>query len=388
MKIRLFSLFIPLVLLVLCLASISPVAAEQDPGSVASSAQVYISSLTLDPEVLMPWDIGTVTFEITNSGSQGVPVSAARLHDSKIKTISDQYDVVGSLGGGNTMKFAYTIQADGKEGIYYPAFSLDFRDAGYLRYPFQVMVQDKTLSVAILDKPENFTMGKKEILTMHIGNPRDNKVTGVTVIPKGDGHEIMPSSYFVGVLEPDTSIDVPFSFTPGSDDDLIFTVDYQNGINEHDVSYTIPIQFGQSKTRADPVLSNIILEDTGEYYRLSGDVTNSGLETANGVIITTDEPAEPTIPYRLYAVGALKPDDFAGFEVTFTTPPETEEVGILISYKDDDGNEFVSSTDVNLNSLPTSESVQNEGFSPVFIVIILIFLLAVSGVIYYTRFRR
>lgn len=388
MKKRCFLFFILLTLLLISITIIFPGAAEQDSGAVAASAQIYVSSLTLDPEVLMPWDTGTVTVEITNSGTQGVPISAARLHDNKIKTLSNQYDVVGSLGGGNTMKFAYTIQADGTDGIYYPVFSLDFRDAGYLRYPFEVIVQDKALSVGVLDKPDTFTNGKKEIITLHIGNPRDNRITGLTISPEGEGHEISPTSFFVGVLEPDTSIDVPFSLTPGSDNDVNFTVQYQNGINEHEVTYAVPITMGQSKMRADPVLSNIILEDTGEYYRLSGDVTNSGLENANGVVITTGEPAVPTIPYRLYAVGALKPDDFAGFEITFTTPPDLEQVSVLISYKDDDGNEFVKSTDVNLENQPQSDAKENTDLTPVFIGIIVMVILAIGGIIYYTRFRR
>jgi len=388
MKKRCFLFLILVTLLLFVVTGISPGYAEQDPGAVASSAQVYVSGLTLDPEVLMPWDTGTVTIEITNSGTQGVPISAARLHDNKIKTLSNQYDVVGSLGGGNTMKFAYTIQADGTEGIYYPVFSLDFRDAGYLRYPFEVKVQDKPLSVGVLDKPETFTSGKKEILTLHIGNPRDNRITGLTISPEGGGHEISPTSFFVGVLESDSSIDVPFSVTPGSDSDVNFTVQYQNGINEHEVIYAVPVTMGQSKMRADPVLSNIILEDTGEYYRLSGDVTNSGLENANGVVITTGEPAVPTIPYRLYAVGALKPDDFAGFEITFTTPPDLETVTVLISYKDDDGNEFVKSTEVNLDNQPQSGKTESTDLTPVFIGIAVIVILAIGGIIYYTRFRR
>ncbi len=379
---------IPISFLLLCMVSVYPGCAEQDPAAVKASAQVFVSSVTLDPEVLMPWDTGTVTIEVTNSGNEGVPISTARLRDSTIKTTSSQYDVVGSIGAGNAMKFIFTIQADGKEGIFNPVFSLDFRDAGYLRNPFQVRVQDRAPTVAILDKPDSFRIGKKEKLTLHVGNPRDNKVTGVTIVPAGQGHEVMPSSYFVGVLEPDTSVDVPFTFTPGSEENLVFSVLYQNGVNEHEESYAIPVVLGQSKTRAEPVLSNIILEDTGEYYRLSGDVTNSGLENANGVVITTDEPAVPTIPYRLYAVGALKPDDFAGFEVTFTTPPDATNVTVVISYKDDDGNDQVRTTEVNVKSLPESESVPKEDLSPMIFVVVIFVLALVGGVIYYTRFRR
>jgi len=80
---------------------------------------------------------------------------------------------------------------------------------------------------------------------------------------------------------------------------------------------------------------------------VTGDITNAGLSTANAVTITALSPAVPADPYRSYVIGALKPDDFGSFTVTFTAVNQTE-VPLLVSYKDSQGNLFTSTKNVTL----------------------------------------
>jgi len=74
----------------------------------------------------------------------------------------------------------------------------------------------------------------------------------------------------------------------------------------------------------------------GGHYKVTGDVTNAGLEDAKSVLVTSGSPAVPVDPFRVYVVGSLEPDDFSGFEVTFTAE-DADFVPLLIYYKDDDG---------------------------------------------------
>ena len=189
---------IPAILL-LILAILSPVSAAV-PGAEEAAAQVQVTNISTDPEVLMPYDTATLTLTLANTGTESVAISRAELLDKDIRILSDTYGKVGAIGAGNTMKFTFTIQAGGRTGIFYPVFSLDFRDANYLRHPVKLVVQENPVEIAVLKKPDTFTMGKKEEVTLHIGNPRDNAVSGVTVIPSGP-HEMTPTSYFVGEKE-------------------------------------------------------------------------------------------------------------------------------------------------------------------------------------------
>ena len=288
------------------------------------------------------------------------------------------------------MSFTYTLQAGGVAGIFYPVLSVDFRDANYLRYPFKVTVQENPLEVSVLNKPETWVEGKKENIVIHIGNPRDNAVNGVIITPSKGEHEITPTSYFAGIIQSDNSLDIPFSITPYGDEPVIFTIQYQNGINQHEVSYTLPVITGmKSRKQADTVLSNVQVDVEREFYRVTGDVTNAGLENANAVVITSEDPAIPVFPYKVYAVGALKPDDFASFEVTFDADVNVTKVPLKASFKDDDGNEFSSITQVELGKGKDPKKQQDdEGLSPVIIGVLVIIAAGVMVAVWYSRKQR
>jgi hypothetical protein len=376
------------VAILMILLLISPALATL-PGAEEAAAQVQVTNVTIDPTILMPYDTATVTLTLVNTGSESVVISRAELLDKDIKILSDRYGKVGAIGGGNSMRFTFTIQAGGRTGIFYPVFSLDFRDANYLRYPLKVVVQDNPITVAVLKKPDTFTLGKKEEITLHIGNPRDNEVTGITIIPTAGSHEVTPSSFFAGVLTPDAACDIPFTITPNSSEPVIFTVRYQNGINGHSTMYTLPVSPGTSKKRANPILSNVFIEQENGYWRVTGDVTNSGLETANAVEITSSDPAEPVFPYKIYAVGALKPDDFSSFELTFRTGENVTGVPLITIFKDDDGNPISGETMIDTSSGIRKDQKSSADVIPGPVIIVLITMIAVivAGVVIYTRKR-
>ncbi|PKL59601.1 MAG: hypothetical protein CVV33_06985 [Methanomicrobiales archaeon HGW-Methanomicrobiales-4] len=355
-----------------------------------AAAQVEVTGITIDPAVLMPLDTALVTITLNNTGQEAVPINHALVYDKDLLILSDNYGKVGSIGAGNSLKLEFTIQARRLTGIFYPILSLDFRGAHFLRYPFRVQVQDDPLEMSVLSKPETFVEGKKDIVQIHIGNPRDNTVTGVTITANGTGHEITPASYFVGALASDGTADIPVNITPYGNQSVLFTLSYQNGINQHNITYTLPILLGESRKQANPVLSNVVLNDEGDLIRVTGDVTNSGLETANGVEVTTADPATPIFPYKLYAVGALKPDDFSSFEITFRADANTTGVPLRTSFKDRDGNIFTTDT---LLEIPHKGTVtEKEQASPIpektiYIIPGAVLLLVILA-IWYSRRRR
>lgn len=379
MILRIASVLILTVILITAV-SILPAAAQLEPEM--SAAQVTVTNVTLNPGVFFEDDIGIVTIEVTNNGVESVAIRRATMYGGDITVLSQSYDTTTVIGSQNKMKFTFTVQANMPPGIYYPLFSLDFRDAGYLRYPIQIRVDDQPLTTAILEKPDVFSAGRKDRIDLLIGNPRDNPVTGVVVHYQGEMVDITPSSSFIGNLNSDQSQRVSINVTPEKPTNLNITVEYRNGVNSHSNSQILPINFGQSKTEANPVLTNLVIEFMDGHYVLTGDVYNAGLEVANSVVLTTRGDAVPVDPYRNYVVGSLLPDDFSSFELTFQAG-NISSVPVAVEYRDIDGNPYEK---VSLITTPTANTTNEPGpgISPLMIAIIAVSVVVIAVAIWYS----
>lgn len=340
--------------LILCSLLIGIAAADDE--SYTAAAQVSVTDVTITPDVLMKGDTATVSVTVKNTGDDSVAISRATLTGTGIVVLNSQtYDAVGDIGSGTTKTFTFTIKASGSDGFYYPTFSLDFRDAGSLRYAVPVQVQNDEVEISVQDKPEVFTAGKKETVTILIGNPRENAVSGVTVTPSGDGIESTQSSYFIGNLSSDSSKEVTFDIAASRSTDLVLNVTYRNGINTHTSTLTVPIEVGTSLTDPIMVVNNLELSSSGGAYDLTGDISNAGIDDAKSVIVTVGSPATATDPYPSYVIGSLDSDDFSSFEVTFNGQGLTS-VPILVEYKDEDGNDYTTTYTYEMSSGMTTSS--------------------------------
>jgi hypothetical protein len=381
MNIRVPSLVLALLF---CALAISPVFAQSTPENAA--AQIAVSGIKIDPGSFFEGDTGTITVKITNTGSEKVAIRRVTLYDNDLTVLSNAYDTAVSIGAGNSMEFTFTVKADTLPGIYYPVFSVDFRDAGYLRNPITVKVENTPLKVSVVSRPDTFAIGKKDKVNISIGNPRSDVVNGVIVYLQGNELDVTPSSYFIGSLDPDRSREVSFSMTPQQPSDVTLRVDYKNGINPHTETLTLPLRMGDSKKQADPILSNIEIQAKTGYYSLTGDVTNAGLEVANSVVITTSGGVTPVDPYRSYVVGSLKPDDFSSFENTFTAD-NVSQAEIIVNFKDSDGNLFTRSTMVDIPSGSPAAGGATSMPLPV-IALLAAIVVVIAAVIIYSWRRR
>lgn len=374
-------LFVFCILLGLCIAP----AAAADAATIIEG-QLGVTDVSIDPGVFMYGDSGTVKITVTNTGTTPVAISRAKLTSSELAVFGDEnYGSVGSIGPGNSLQFTFTIRATTADGIYYPLFYLDLRDASSLRYRVPVKVESTGLSVSVTGRPDAFTSGKKESVTIMVGNPRENAVNGVVITPAANGFETTESSHFIGALAPDQATDAKFSVTPYAETPMEFIVHYRNGMNNHEVSAAVPVTFGIDRKKAEAVLNNIVVEPQGNHYIITGDITNAGLEDAKSVVVTTGSPATPVDPYRSYVIGALEPDDFASFEATFSAEAGTKEITLITSYKDKDGNLYSDQISVPLSSVAAPDrknSGAGENLPVVCIVIFIISAAVVAGVIY------
>ncbi|MDG6256510.1 MAG: hypothetical protein QCH35_02815 [Methanomicrobiaceae archaeon] len=363
-----------------------PVVAQQTTttdtlDSASAAAQVTVTEKSIDPQVLMRGDRATMTVTITNNGGVSVPISRAFLSDASLSIPVDSYDSVGSIGAGNSMTFTFTVRADVPDGVYYPRFSINYRSAPSLRDYIPVKVESTELDVSLVKRPDTFSAGNRETIELRVGNPRENTINGISVVPMGEGVEVEQSGYFIGKLEPDESANVSFDITPQETGTLTFHVTYRNGFNTHVLDHTLPIVISEDKRAARPVVSNIVMTTSGGVYTLSGDITNAGLKVANSVIITTGAPATPVEPNRIYVVGSLDPDDFSSFEVNFRAD-DADSVPLLIQYKDEDGNSYERETPVSINRTPSSE--EEREFPIAIVALLIVAAVVVAGIIVYS----
>jgi len=359
--------------------------AYSTPESQAAAGNLYISDVTIDPEVFFTGETGTATFYVTNgNANQSIVVNHATFGDKDIRLTSGTYDTSANIGPLQTRTFVFSIATDVVEGTYYPTFSLSLRDASdSLYYRTPVKVENTPLVLTIVDQPDAFTRDNKDSITVEIANPRENDVKNVVLDVSGDGITATPAKLYIGDLPSGSSVNKTISVTPSKETDLKVTVNYDNGDNAHTASVTLPITFGTDKKQADPVISNIKVTTEDSVYHVTGDVTNAGLETANAVTVTSASPAVPADPYKNYVVGVLKPDDFGSFEISFTS--ESKTVPLQMSYKDADGNVMTSQKTISLATATSSD--QDAGQPSLLPVIgaILVIALISGGYLYMKR---
>jgi hypothetical protein len=381
-------LTITCVLLAVC-SILGAVSAYETADTLTAASKVYVSGVTFEPTAFFSDDIGTATISVTNGNDQlSSVVNHATFGDQIIRVTSAPYDSTTHLGPRQTVPFAFSFRAAGTDGIYYPEFSLSFRDAYSLHHRSMVEIDNRPLEITVTDMPDAFTQGKKKSVYLMVSNPRKNDVRNLFLDVSGDGIGMTSSRIYIGDLAHSESVPVNFSITPDKETTAVLTLNYDNGKNPHTVTKNIPVLFGTDKKLANPVMNNIEVKSDGAVFHVTGDVNNAGLETAKSVTVSTLSPAVPQDPHKMAVVGALKPDDFGSFEVTFMADPLITTVPIQVSYKDAEGNIYSAIQDVRISS--GTPVVQKTGDTPVVPVIagIIILVVFMGGVFVYSRKSR
>jgi len=103
--------------------------------------------------------------------------------------------------------------------------------------------------------------------------------------------------------------------------------------------------------------------------------------------VTSLPPAEPADPYRSYVIGALKPDDFGSFTVTFNAQNQTE-VPLKVSFKDTDGNIVTSTQNVTLPRFAAQEKSGSGSLLPQVVGILALIVFAGGWVFYLKKHKE
>ncbi|MFA4860191.1 hypothetical protein [Methanoregula sp.] len=381
---------ITIVLALLVLAALAGVVqAYETPESIVAASKVYVSNVVYDPGSFFTGDQGTVTVYVTNANTnQSAVVNHVSFGDTDIRLTSRPYDSTTNIGPLQTQQFVFSVVTQAKEGTYYPAFTLTFRDADSLYYRATVKVDNTPLEMSIVDKPDAYSAGKKKTVYVLVANPRDNTVNNAILEVTGPGISTTPSKTFIGDIAPGAKIPLNFTISAEQPTTATLTLKYDNGDDTHSVTTELPVTFGLDKKQANPIISNVQVKPDVGFYHITGDVTNAGLENANSVTVTSLSPAEPRDPYRTYVIGILKPDDFGSFEVTFAAATNVTSVPLQMSFKDADGNIYTSVQDVQVSGItPASTQKSTAPIIPVIAIVIIVAAFA-GGWYFYLRKKK
>lgn len=364
-------------------------AQDQSASVVQTSAtgQLQVTGTKLDPEILMYGDTGTLTVDVVNTASQSITVQRGTMTGNGAITANDKnYAAVGDIGPGAKMSFTFTIRAGAPDGIYYPEFSLQYPEGTSLRYPVPVKVDSTGLVLSVQSQPDAYSAGQKDPITLSVGNPRQNSVTGVVLTGAGPSITMSPATSFIGTIGSNSATTATLNITPAAPSNLTVQVQFANGLNRHTQNLVIPVEFSESKTRADMVLSNVVIKQTNSTVDLTGDITNAGLTPAKAVVVMPGKNVTGVDPYRQYVVGSLQPDDFSSFELTFNAGGASS-VPVIVTYLDADGNQFSKTIPVSLSDSSDKSSTPDSSFPVLWIGLLLLAILVV-GIVIYKSWKR
>ncbi|MCU0631066.1 MAG: hypothetical protein MUF37_07940, partial [Methanoregulaceae archaeon] len=241
--------------------------AASTSGAVSASDGIYqthVTSVKLDPEVFFPYETGTVMVTLTNSGNQTVTLSGPDILETHIAVSNKgSYNTNVRLGPGSTMTYSFRVTVSGEDGTYFPVFTVSTVEAGSISYPFGLEVDSKELDATVVDRPDNFVVGKKDSVNLSLVNSRNGVLSDITITPSGNSTTVSPRQRFIATLPAGSSQMVLFQVTPDKASDLTFHITYHNGNNDHAIDEVLPLNIGEDKLAAVPVVNNIVLTSSG-----------------------------------------------------------------------------------------------------------------------------
>ena len=333
------------IFLVLLLLSVIPVA-----SAAANTSLLYVSSVAMDPGVLYPYEQGTISIALGNSGTTPIGLSNPNIFsETVVVTGKDTWKTTSYISSGSTITYSFLVTAPPPDGNHFGIFSVETKDAEVFHYPLLIKVDSTNIMASISDAPQLFPLAVEKTVNLSFINPRHGVIENIHVTASGTGIKVSPSEKYVSSLAAQSSVEVPFTVTPSQTTNLTFHISYESGDTDHSTDVILPVIIGNDKTAAVPIVNNVVLTTKGSYYDMTGDITNTGITDAKGLTVTVGPPAQAMGPYPEYAIGSLTTDDAGSFEVTFSSQDLTS-VPLIMRWKDAVGNDYSVTKKLNLGS--------------------------------------
>jgi len=222
MKIK--ELFKWILIAVLLLSIFTPLTSAQSPA-------LTITNYTIQPEILTPGELGTVTVMIKNTAvNASADIEDIYLFAPRFEHDYQRFKHVGVLGGGSSTLITFAFTAPEKEGIYFPEIHIVYHPEGShliretIRYPFPVRVNERTslkeVSLEVeKDIPRKISPGDDFTLSLKFTNKGETAAHDVFV-EIGELQSIYsndPNNYYIRRLDPGESFEIKLNFKSSED---------------------------------------------------------------------------------------------------------------------------------------------------------------------------
>jgi len=331
------------------------------PVTYAQSPALIITDYIVQPEILTPGELGTVTVTIENSVvNASADITDIYLFAPRFKHDHKSFEQVGILGGGSSTSITFAFTAPKVEGIYFPEIHIVYRPEGSLvrdtlRYPFPVRVNERTslkevsleVEKAIL---EEIRPGDDFTLSLKLTNRGETAAHDIFV-EIGEVQAIYsndPSNYYIAHLEPEKGREIQLRFRSSKDTPtgtIVIPIDitYEGlGSEVKKQSETAGIDvIGIAELSISNIKTDPLNVKQGDDFTLLVRIENAGDGDAKSVKATIT--GLPFLGVKEAFLGKIEPDDDS--PAVFTLIPDrggSFDYNLQISYKDDSGDYTVT----------------------------------------------
>jgi len=201
---------------------------------VIAAPTVSIIEYSVNPSVMMPDSLGTITITVKNTAaSASVSERSGQLSDSTFETVkttdinvnienvhlegngisvlTNDFKRVGEIGPGQSIPITFSIRTPSKTGMYYPEVWIDTSGGTSTRYPIPVNVNTAIgiQKQAILVMESNLTgsvnPGEELPVTLTLTNAGQTLADDVVITVENVSTTVAPKtsdSYHLGVINP------------------------------------------------------------------------------------------------------------------------------------------------------------------------------------------
>ena len=201
------------------------------PVSAAGEPTVTIMDYRVNPAVLMPDSMGTITITVKNTASSAtitentgfvtsdptttkitdinVNIENVRLEGNGIVVLSNDFARVGEIGPGQSIPFTFSIRAPSKSGMYFPEVRIDTSGGRSTRYPVPVNVNTaigiQRQAILIMDTSLTGSVnpGDEIPVTLTVRNAGQTPAEDVTIRIENVSATVAPKnsdSYHLGAI--------------------------------------------------------------------------------------------------------------------------------------------------------------------------------------------
>lgn len=201
------------------------------PASAAGEPTVMITDYRVNPSVLMPDSLGTITVTIKNTASSAsmtenngmvaneftstritdinVNIEHVSLEGNGIIVTSQDFDRVGEIGPGQSIPITFSIRAPDQSGMYYPEVRIDTSGGRSTRYPVPVNVntaigiQKQAILIAESTLPDVVNPGEEIPVLLTVSNRGQTLADDVIVTIENVSAMVAPKTtdvYHLGMI--------------------------------------------------------------------------------------------------------------------------------------------------------------------------------------------